>query len=90
MEILRLYKSVSDWLKMLPLDITELNMEKYFLLNINVTKRNDFCLNVKGNYMLFVEKNTFEFIQKKLGLNLIEIQNNAIQLIFGCFFKHPK
>ena len=48
----RLYKPVSDWLKMLPLDITALNM--YFLLDINGNERIDLCLNVKGNYMLFV------------------------------------
>ena len=52
----RLYKPDSDWLEMLPLDSTGLNMYEYFLLDINEMKRNDLWLNVKGNYMLFVVK----------------------------------
>ena len=57
-ETLRLYKPVSDWLEMLPLDSTgiTLNMKEYFLLDINEMKRNDLWLNVKGIYMLFVGK----------------------------------
>ena len=31
-------------------------------------------------------KDTFEYILKYKGLNLIEFENNAILLIFGCFF----
>ena len=46
MALLRLnvYKPVSDWLRM------------YFLLDIDEMKRNDLCLNVKGNYVLSVGK----------------------------------
>ena len=54
-EILSLYKPV---IKMLTLDNTTLNMKDYFLLDINVTERNDLCLNVKGIIC------SFEFIQK--------------------------
>ena len=41
---------------MLKLDITALNIQEYFLLDINEMKRNDLCLNVKGNYVVFVGK----------------------------------
>ena len=36
-----LYKTVSNWIELLPLDITALNMYEYFLLDINEMKRND-------------------------------------------------
>ena len=55
-EILSLYKPVIDWLKMLTLDNTTLNMKDYFLLDINVTERNDLCLNVKGIICSLLEK----------------------------------
>ena len=58
---------------MLPLDISALNMQEYFLLDINEMKRNDLWLNVKGNYTLFDAKILFEFTLKYLGPNLIEI-----------------
>ena len=41
---------------MSPLNSTALNMLEYFLLDINEMKRNDFWLNVKGSYVLFVGK----------------------------------
>ena len=47
-------------------------------------KRNGLWLNVKAIICSLLEK-TFEVTQKKPGLYLIEIQNNAIPLIFGCF-----
>ena len=52
----RLYKLVSDWLEMSPLDSTGRNIQEYFLLDINEMKRNDLWLNVNGNYVLFVGK----------------------------------
>ena len=60
----RIYKPVSDWPEMLPLDSTRLNMEEYFLLDINEMKRNDLWLNVKAITCALCAKDTFEFIPK--------------------------
>ena len=48
-----LYKSVCDWLKMLPLAITTLDIQEDFLLDTKEMKRNDLWLNVKGDYHIF-------------------------------------
>ena len=54
-------------------------------------KRNYLWLNVKGNNGIrsLLAKILLNFILKQLGLDLIEIKNNAVpQLIVGCFLTH--
>ena len=52
-------------------------------------ERNNLWLNVIGNNIFFKGKIILN-LDKKLGLKLIEIQNVAITLNFGCFLTHLK